>query len=445
MPNLSERVEELAANIVLGGADCERWAVLLAGVRQEAETAGRADVARIAAEALDVLSKGSDASGMESACSRSIVLMQQALAEGGARIAASGVAAQSATPSAPAILSIGEDPELIGDFILESRDHLTQVEIQMMTLEKDPGEREAINTVFRAFHTIKGLAGFMDLNDIREVAHETETLLDLARNQKLRITSAVVDLVLAAADFLKVWLKRIETTLAGSDAGPAPEKLALLERIRRGALGESDVAVAVTEADEGAGAAAADLSERRKTPAADWTGPERRSGDGDRRTQGSETRSVKVDTAKLDYLVDMAGEMVIAQSTGPPSPGTGGAAQTRPSCADLAQLSRIPAEVQKTAMAMRMVPIGGLFHQMAVWCGIWLAKVRQARPRWDRRRGNRAGPQHGGGTGGPADAHGPQCHRPRPRRPGRRAARAGKDPHRPRSPPRQPPGGAYRH
>ena len=79
---------------------------------------------------------------------------------------------------------LGEDRELFGDFILESRDHLAQVEIQIMTLEKDPEDGEAINTVFRAFHTIKGLAGFMDLDDIREVAHETETLLDLARNRK---------------------------------------------------------------------------------------------------------------------------------------------------------------------------------------------------------------------------------------------------------------------
>ena len=136
---------------------------------------------------------------------------------------------------------------MIGDFILESREHLTQVEIQMMTLEKEPGDDEAINTVFRGFHTIKGLAGFLDFGDIREVAHETETLLDLARTQKLRITPSVVDIVLAAADFLKIWLKRLEMVLAGSDTGPAPEKLALLERIRRGALGEPDVAAGAPE------------------------------------------------------------------------------------------------------------------------------------------------------------------------------------------------------
>ncbi len=365
MPNLSERVEELATKLVLGGTDSKQWAGLLKEVRREAERTGRADVAGIAAETLEALSKATDAGGQEAVFSSSIVRMQQALADGGAERASSGVAAQSPAPPAPvpALLSLGEDKELIGDFILESRDHLTQVEIQIMTLEKEPENSEAINTVFRAFHTIKGLAGFMDLNDIREVAHETETLLDLARNQKLKITSAVADIVLAAADFLKVWLKRIETTLAGSDAGPAPEKLALLERIRRGALGAPEVAVAATEADEGAGAAETDLSDRRKTAATDWTGPERRSGD-DRRAQGSETRSVKVDTAKLDFLVDMAGEMVIAQSMVRHHPEL--AALRSPAVLrNLAQLARITGDLQKTAMSMRMVPVGGLFQKMS--------------------------------------------------------------------------------
>ncbi len=385
IPNLNERVEELASNMVLGGTDGEQWAALLTSVRHDAETAGRADVARIAAEVLDALSKGPEAGALDSVISDSITRMQQALAGGGAETAPPSAPAQPSAPSAPApaapaqvasalasmppaptqaFLTLSEDPEMIGDFILESREHLTQVEIHMMTLEKDPGESEAINTVFRGFHTIKGLAGFMDLNDIREVAHETETLLDLARNQKLRITSPVVDVVLAAADFLKVWMKRLETLLAGGDAGPAPEMQALLERIRRGAVGDSDVAVEVAEAEEPGGAAETEFADRRKAPAGDWSGPERRTNDGDRRTQGNETRSVKVDTAKLDFLVDMAGEMVIAQSMVRHHPEL--AALRSPAVLrNLAQLARITGDLQKTAMSMRMVPVGGLFQKMS--------------------------------------------------------------------------------
>ncbi len=363
--NLSARVEELATKMVLGDTDGEQWASLLEGVRREAEAEGLTGVARIAAQTLEVLSNATDANSDDAVLSRNIVRMQQSLADGRAETASSGVVVQSVVPSAPApaILSLGEDKELIGDFILESRDHLAQVEIQIMTLEKEPGDNEAINTVFRAFHTIKGLAGFMDLNDIREVAHETESLLDLARNQKLRITSAVADVVLAATDFLKIWLKRLEIALAGGNGGPMPEKLVLLERIRKGALSEPDVVVAVTESDEAGGDDETKLSDRRKECSATWAGPERRRG-GDRRTAEAETCSVKVDTAKLDFLVDMAGEMVIAQSMVRHHPEL--AALHSPAILrSLAQLARITGDLQKTAMSMRMVPIGGLFQKMS--------------------------------------------------------------------------------
>ena len=390
---LRERVEELAAKLVLGDTGGEQWAALLAGVRRQAETAGRADVARIAAESLAALSAVEDAEGRETLFSASIARMQQALAAGGADTSASPapLAAAAASPAPPTgagaspgppggapappppPLSLGEDPEMIGDFIFESRDHLTQVEIQMMTLEKEPGDSEAINTVFRGFHTIKGLAGFLDLNDIREVAHETETLLDLARNQKLRITPAVVDIVLAAADFLKVWLNRLEAALAGGATEPAPEKLALLERIRRGAAGEpAGVVSSLTEPSVTAPsitARAETVAERPAPPLrpetslADGDAAERQGG-GNRKTQGAETRSVKVDTAKLDFLVDMAGEMVIAQSMVRHHPEL--AALRSPAVLrNLAQLARITADLQKTAMSMRMVPVGGLFQKMS--------------------------------------------------------------------------------
>jgi two-component system chemotaxis sensor kinase CheA len=78
----------------------------------------------------------------------------------------------------------------------------------------------------------------------------------------------------------------------------------------------------------------------------------------------NESRAVKVDTAKLDYLVDMAGEMVIAESLVRHDPELAGAKSPNLQ-RKIAQLTRITAELQKTAMAMRLVPIGPLFHRMA--------------------------------------------------------------------------------
>ena len=56
-------------------------------------------------------------------------------------------------------------------------------------LARDPGNLEAINTIFRGFHTIKGLAGFLEFLPIQRFAHEVETLLDLARNLKAPVDS----------------------------------------------------------------------------------------------------------------------------------------------------------------------------------------------------------------------------------------------------------------
>ena len=79
---------------------------------------------------------------------------------------------------------------------------------------------------------------------------------------------------------------------------------------------------------------------------------------------GREARAIKVDTGKLDYLVDMVGEMVIAQSLVRHDPDLTG--ETRPRLVrNLAQLARITDEVQRTAMSMRMVPVGQLFQKMS--------------------------------------------------------------------------------
>jgi two-component system chemotaxis sensor kinase CheA len=73
-------------------------------------------------------------------------------------------------PAAASVNPLAGDPELLNDFILESKEHLTSIELQLLTLDQDPGNGEAIHAIFRGFHTIKGMAGFLDLDAIREVA-----------------------------------------------------------------------------------------------------------------------------------------------------------------------------------------------------------------------------------------------------------------------------------
>src|SRR5580692_10948638 len=141
------------------------------------------------------------------------------------------------TPSAPSLNPLASDPELLNDFILEAKEHLTTIELQLLTLDQDPANSEAIHAIFRGFHTIKGMAGFLDLDAVRNVAHEVETVLDLARNEKLAITSAIIDRILESQDYLNVWMTELDAMLQTGKTPTAPEAGELLAAIRGLATG----------------------------------------------------------------------------------------------------------------------------------------------------------------------------------------------------------------
>jgi len=112
--------------------------------------------------------------------------------------------------------TLAQDPELLNDFITESREHLAAVENGMLILDGNPVEIEAIHGVFRGFHTIKGLAGFLEFEPIRDVAHEVETLLGLARNSKITITKSIVDVVLESVDYLNQAIEAVARSAGGT-------------------------------------------------------------------------------------------------------------------------------------------------------------------------------------------------------------------------------------
>lgn len=103
--------------------------------------------------------------------------------------------------SAPVMLE--GDRDLLQDFVTEAMEHLENADVQLLTLESDPHHEEAMNAVFRAFHTIKGVAGFLALDDIQTLAHEAENLLDKARKNELALVDAAMDITFDAVDMLK--------------------------------------------------------------------------------------------------------------------------------------------------------------------------------------------------------------------------------------------------
>lgn len=93
--------------------------------------------------------------------------------------------------------------ELLNEFIQESQAHITEMETGLLRMEAGDYDIDMINGVFRAVHSIKGTAGFFELNKVVELSHAIENLLGALRDQKIRVTPDMVDALLFATDALK--------------------------------------------------------------------------------------------------------------------------------------------------------------------------------------------------------------------------------------------------
>lgn len=266
-------------------------------------------------------------------------------------------ASAPAAPSSPAeaaeemlALDLAENRELLGEFQVEALDHLQQIEAALLVLDANPDDRDALNGLFRSFHTIKGVAGFLHLGPMHRLAHEVESLLDLARTDRLVLTPAIITEILKSRDALQELIAQITLAL---EQGKKPDRIVpvtgLIAAVRRLARGEAPVpSAAPAPRSPATGSAPA--------PAADASA-------GASKAAAGLASSVRVNTEKLDSLVDVVGELVIVQSQLQESArgaDAGGTALSR----NLSQLGRITKELQLTAMSLRMVPIKPTFQRM---------------------------------------------------------------------------------
>ena len=96
-----------------------------------------------------------------------------------------------------------DDVEILRDFCNETSESLQDVEEKILALEEDPTDVEIIHALFRTFHSMKGSAGFLELSALGGLAHETENLLDKARNGELLLDSVSIGLLLHSIDLAR--------------------------------------------------------------------------------------------------------------------------------------------------------------------------------------------------------------------------------------------------
>jgi two-component system chemotaxis sensor kinase CheA len=378
MPNpetealFKERLDDLSMRMLIeepsaeGQGGSEQLLSALAELARQAAEAGYGDAAGVFHDS-SVCAPADAALSRREQLQAGLVRLQQALSNG-----ASGATAKPGPVDSQTVFasSMGQDPELVADFVLESREHLTSIEQRILTLEREPANKDAINSIFRGFHSIKGLAGCLEFAAIQEIAHEVETALDLARDGKLAITAPVIDAILESVDYLTRAIAEVATgagcrRLSGHDR--------VLAKVR--AMREETPNVAPHPQSPGADPLAPNAAseaprstpqpnhdQAQAAPALPAGAPAESAPSGGPPPQ--QAFSVRVDTSKLDYLVEMVGEMVIAQSMIQHHESLTAVSDPRLH-RDLTQLARITGEVQKTTMAIRMVPMGQLFQRTA--------------------------------------------------------------------------------
>src|SRR5689334_6388831 len=100
--------------------------------------------------------------------------------------------------------------EIVQEFLVESYENLDQLDRDFVELEREPGSRELLASVFRTIHTIKGTSGFLAFQRLESVTHVGENLLARLRDGRLVMTPAITDTLLGMVDTVRELLASIE-------------------------------------------------------------------------------------------------------------------------------------------------------------------------------------------------------------------------------------------
>jgi len=242
------------------------------------------------------------------------------------------------------VLTIPDDADrsLIEDFIAEAREYLEGAEAALLRLESSPDEGDAINDVFRAFHTIKGTSSFLGLAAIAGFAHHAEDMLDRVRASELAFAGQVPELSFRAVDLLKTLVSAIPAALAGAAPALPAEYESLSHALSHP---EQDAGVVIDRAR----VAPADAPKMRQSTAT---------------AVPTSEPLVKVRTDKLDRLVEMVGELVIAQ-TMMMQDGVVRDAVNHNLAQKVRHADKIVRELQDLSLGLRMVPLKGAITKLA--------------------------------------------------------------------------------
>ncbi|MBV1914318.1 MAG: chemotaxis protein CheA [Pseudomonadales bacterium] len=137
-------------------------------------------------------------------------------------------------------MSFSDDDEILQDFLVEAGEILEQLNEQLVDLEQKPDDVELLNAIFRGFHTVKGGAGFLQIDNLVNICHVTENLFDSLRKGELSVSADLMDIVLQVLDVVNEMFVQVR---AGDEVCAADESL--FQMISQALSGEPEAAVEV--------------------------------------------------------------------------------------------------------------------------------------------------------------------------------------------------------
>ncbi len=278
-----------------------------------------------------------------------------------------------------------QDPAMIQEFLTESEELLQGMDQDMVTLETTPDDAELLNRIFRALHTIKGTSGFLNLQPVVRLGHRAEDVLNALRRGELRLTRRITDALLAARDQLGKMLGDIrQGGLKAYDLDPLLEELEAAQKPEGPPprLGDILVAEGVIERQV--------LESVLEEQAASPQGPKlgellvkkglvstadvgnalaSQSAGAAKESATASGQTVRVDSTKLDDLINLIGELVLERNrlnqlardlaSGQVVADTILSAFSQ----SAGRLSFVTEELQTACLKTRMVPIDMVFRK----------------------------------------------------------------------------------
>lgn len=264
-----------------------------------------------------------------------------------------------------------EEADLVADFINEANEHIETLDRELLQIESDPTDKDSLNSLFRAFHTVKGVAGFLNLDDIQNLSHVSEDLLDSARKGKITLQSSIIDAVFDSVDKLKELVESLNQGLQDGLYPPSdpevPELIETLADLNTRALNSQSGEVSQKKKTKSKSKSKKDSKTTSKKKTKKKKEKATRSKKKDKKVKTPRIKvkeTIKISADKLDRMVDMIGELVIAESMVSQAEEVEKIESLNLE-KKINRLNKITRELQEIGLALRMVPVKSTFHKMA--------------------------------------------------------------------------------